>query len=213
MMREGGGPGHAGSSRFAGVIWHKHRGKWLARCQEKQRGYHTTEEAAARAYSKYLKDGIVPVKRREANTSQFTGVSWDKNRFKWRVQCQGMYLSMHTTEAAAARAYDVEAKRRGITLNVIPPIIGGADAGTGPGPGAGGGAGHKRATLKKPATPTTSTKTQLADLKTLVTPAVNKKMKLWDTSPGAAAVRCVMAVLQLAKFDARDKSFHYKIKH
>ena len=53
-----GGGGHVengtrrcGSSAFAGVSWHKHSGKWWAKCGAKSLGYHATEEGAARAYN------------------------------------------------------------------------------------------------------------------------------------------------------------------
>ena len=115
-------------------------------------GHHATEEAAARAYSKYLEDGIDPVKPREATTtSQFTGVHWDTSKNKWKAQCKGTYLGRHATEAAAAQAYNVEAERLGIALNVLPPTTEAACSGAGPGAaararaGAGGGVGPKRA--------------------------------------------------------------------
>jgi hypothetical protein len=144
--------GGAGSSQFMGVSWHKSNNKWQAKCKGKALGLHTTEEAAARAYSKYLEDGSVPVKPREAtNTSQFTGVHWDTSKNKWKAQCKGTYLGRHATEAAAAQAYNVEAERLGIALNVLPPTTEAACSGAGPGAaararaGAGGGVGPKRA--------------------------------------------------------------------
>jgi len=122
------------SSQFTGVSWDKSTNKWKAKCKDTYLGFHTTEEGAARVYNKYLKDGIDPVKRRAASTSQFTGVCWDRN--KWVAKCKGTRLGRHTTEEAAAQAYNVEAERVGRPLNVIPPA-GAAGAGAGPGTGVG----------------------------------------------------------------------------
>jgi len=55
----GSGGDRAGTSQFQGVCWLKKRSKWQAACKKKHLGYHTTEEAAARAYGKYLEDGSV----------------------------------------------------------------------------------------------------------------------------------------------------------
>jgi hypothetical protein len=124
------------SSQLAGVSWHKYTNKWQAGCKGTHLGYHATEEDAVRAYNKYLKDGIDPVKHRDAITSQFTGVSWAKNVNKWRAQCRGRNMGCHATEEGAARAYNVEAERLGIALNVISPA---ASACAGPWCGRGGG--------------------------------------------------------------------------
>ena len=112
----------AGTSRFTGVSWAKSSNTWRARCKGTCLGLHATEEAATSAYIKYLKDGIDPAEHREACTSRFTGVCWDKTRGKWQARCKGKRLGRHTTEEAAARAYNVEAERVGRPLNVIPPV-------------------------------------------------------------------------------------------
>ena len=93
------------TSQFKGVSWIKSRGQWRAVCKGTNLGCHATEEAAARAYTKYLEDGVDPVKRR-GTSSQLPGVSWDKGRGKWRADCKGTYLGSHATEEAAARAYN-----------------------------------------------------------------------------------------------------------
>jgi hypothetical protein len=123
-------------------------------------GYHAAEEEAARAYNKYLEDGIDPVKHHIAMTSQFTGVSWSKSKHKWEAQCKGTCLGCHSTEEAAARAYNVEAERVGRPPNVFPPGGaagagggGGMGAGAGAGADAGAGAGSWRAAPKAPAVP------------------------------------------------------------
>jgi len=135
----------ANTSQCTGVSWHKRQNKWAAASKGTHLGAHTTEAEAARACSKFLKDGIDPVKHREARTSQFKGVSWNKQTSRWRATCTGKYLGSHATEEEAMHAYTVEAERRRRPLNVILPAEAGA-AGTGVGPGAGSlGTGPKRA--------------------------------------------------------------------
>jgi len=139
-LKDGSVPGPAGpTSQFMGVYWDKTKLKWRGTCNGADLGCHATDEDAARAYSKYLEDGIDPVKHREACTSLFKGVSWHKKNNKWRAACQGRTLSYHTTEDSAAQAYNVEAERVGRPFNVI-PLAGAAGAGTGAGVRAGGGA-------------------------------------------------------------------------
>ena len=170
-----------GASQFKGVHWDNNSQKWRADCKGTRLGYHATEEDAVRAISKYLEDGIDPVKHRDATTSQFTGVCWDKARSKWTADCKGKRLTRHATEEAAAQAYNVEAERRGLPLNVISPAGAAgasASAGAGAGPGAGGGANSKRAASKTPAAPATSKKPKRAAPTTLADPAASKKMKL-----------------------------------
>ena len=70
VLKKRGTPGPPSSFQFKGVTWDKSTKKWRAQCKGKRLGYHTTEEDAARAYNKYLKDGSVPG---AACTSQFTG--------------------------------------------------------------------------------------------------------------------------------------------
>ena len=167
----------ASTSQFTGVSWAKAQNKWNAQCKGKHLGYHTTVDDAARAYSKYLKDGVDPVEHQDGNTSQFTGVHRDKNKNRWRAQCKRKDLGVHTSEEAAARAYNVEAERVGRPLNVIPPT-GVAGAGAGAGPGAGSDAVPKRAAPKTPATLTPGKNPKRAAPMTSAAPASSKMMKL-----------------------------------
>jgi hypothetical protein len=160
-----------------GVRWNTREHKWKVQCKDIYLGHHTTEESAARAYNKYLEDGIDPVKHREANTSQFRGVRWNKQSSRWRATCEGRHLGYYTTEAAAAQAYNVEAERIGRPLNVIPPA-GAASTGAGLGADAVGGAGAKRAAPQTQATPATSKKIRRAALTNQAAPAPKNKTKL-----------------------------------
>ena len=120
------------TSQSKGVSWHKLSGKWTAAFKGRHLGLHATEEAAALAYTNYVKDGVDPVTRRD-RTSQFKGVNWHKHRGKWWAKCKGTSLGYHATEEAAAQAYNIEAQRIGITVrNDIPPARD-ADDGTGRG--------------------------------------------------------------------------------
>ena len=91
-------------SHLTGVSWVKGPGKWKASCKGKHLGLHATEEGAAAAYDKYVKDGVVPVKR--PTSSHLKGVSWDKLAGKWRARSEGKHLGHHATEEAAVRACD-----------------------------------------------------------------------------------------------------------
>ena len=131
-LEDGAVPGYARSTQFRGVSWNTNSMKWRAAYKQTYLGLQTTEEGAARAYSQYVKDGVVP---RYAGSSQFTGVSWNTSKGSWQAHCKGTYMGKHTTEAAAAQAYNVEAERLGRPINVIPPAEGAAGAGAGPGAG------------------------------------------------------------------------------
>ena len=162
------------TSQFRGVSWSKSQNKWTAECNGTHLGRHATEEEAARARSKYLEDHIDPVNHREAGTSRFTGVSWDKNRKRWRARCKGKALGYHTTEQAAAQAYNFEAERISLPLNITPPVRAAGTA-TSVGPNAGGGVGTQRAASKPPAIPTTDKRPALTSP---AAPAPTKKVKL-----------------------------------
>ena len=181
------------TSQFKGVSWDKQHMQWKAQYKGTHLGHHATEVEAVRAYNKYLEDGIDPVKHRNASTSQFTGVNWDKNAGKWRVTCKGTYLGLHTSEKSAARSYNVEAKRVGRRLNVIPPA-GAAGVGASAGPSAGGGASAERTAPKTPAAPSTNETTKRAAPTTLAASAPSRTTKLQGTSQGAAGPNGIPAV-------------------
>ena len=49
-------------------------------------------------------------------------MSWDKHAGRWKAICKGRTIGgCHATEEAAAQAYNIEAERLGLPLNVIPP--------------------------------------------------------------------------------------------
>jgi hypothetical protein len=102
-----GGAGRAGASRFKGISWVEDKSKWLACYKGKHLGLHTTEEIAALALCKYLKDGSAskPPDCLGLCSSQFKGVTWNKDKNKWKTECNGTYLGYHATEEDAARAY------------------------------------------------------------------------------------------------------------
>jgi len=74
------------------------------------------------AYDNYVEDGVDPVQHRERSSpsSHFKGVSWHKGSGKWRAVCKNKHLGQHVTEEGAAQAYNIEAERLGLPLNVIP---------------------------------------------------------------------------------------------
>ena len=173
----------AGTSQFKGVSWHKTNGKWRANCKGNELGYHATEEAAARAYNTYVKDGVVPAKKRREGTSEFKGVFWDKRNGKWAATCKRKHLGYHTTEEAAARAYVIEAESLGLPLNVDPPA-GNTDDGNAAAPAA-------RALLSTAASTHTHAAAGSKRVGAPTTSAAPKSKKLrMDTSAGAAAGGC-----------------------
>ena len=62
-------------------------------------------------------------KRHEETFWQFMGVAWNKRDKRWQAYCKGKYLGQHATVEAAAQAYNIEAERLGVPLNVIPPAV------------------------------------------------------------------------------------------
>jgi hypothetical protein len=184
----------AAAIQVKGVSWDNTSGRWKARYEGKYLGVHATEAAAARACNDYVEHGVEP-KLSRASTSQFKGVSWvgtgdtrtshtsrspvgvRPSCGQWMAQCKGVNLGFHATEVAAAHAFNIEAQRLGLPLNIIPPatddggFIAAAAAAAAnaaaaaalevPGPAAyareHAGAGCKRAAQTTPAPPPTKT--------------------------------------------------------
>ena len=132
-----------GSSQFKGVTWSEPYNNWKANSKGKHLGFHATEEQAARAVDDYVTQGIVP--KFNTGSSQFKGVTWSKSNNKWQAKCKNKYLGCNAVEEDAARAYNIEAARLGLTLNVIPPS---RAAGAGAGAGRGRGRGRAQAPVR-----------------------------------------------------------------
>jgi hypothetical protein len=78
-------------------------------------------------YKEELEHEEAPVEHKEG-TSEFSGVSWDTSRGRWRAECCGKTLGHHATEWAAAGTYNIEAGYLGLPLNVISPAGDGNDS-------------------------------------------------------------------------------------
>ena len=133
------------SSRFRGVSRYKRSGKWMASVHvpgegECYLGTFELEEEAARARDAELRrrnladrglnfptggerpaTAAAPASRGPRGTSRFRGISWVKQKRKWKA---GLYVSgektprflgYHATEEDAARAYDAEVRRAGLS--------------------------------------------------------------------------------------------------
>jgi hypothetical protein len=124
-------PSH--SSQYRGVSWDKSKSKWAAAISAQGRnisiGRFTSEETAARAYDaaarKYhgeeafqnFPGEMVEVRKdpRSNKTSQYRGVSWNKNKKKWdvsiRVNGKTVFRACFASESDAAHAYDIAARQ------------------------------------------------------------------------------------------------------
>ena len=110
-------PPHETSSQHRGVSWSKGKQKWRAtiggtntnRKKTKQQflGYFDDEEAAGAAYRHAMAGGALPEKI--AVSSQYPGVSWAKDRHKWRANItvggKQHGLGHFDDEQLAAQAY------------------------------------------------------------------------------------------------------------
>lgn len=51
------------------------------------------------------------LKRKGKTSSKYKGVSWNKEKKKWTVNCKAQFISYFTNEIEAAKIYDEAAKR------------------------------------------------------------------------------------------------------
>ena len=118
------------TSHFKGVCWHNN--KWKAFCGKTHLGVYTTEEEAAQAYNieaarlgrslnVIRPAGAAGAVAQQKFSSQFRGVNRVKDKNSWRAHCRGVSMGSYNTEEGAAKAYNVEAARLGLTLNIITP--------------------------------------------------------------------------------------------
>ena len=106
-----------GSSKYPGVCWHKATNKWVSYIningKKKQLGLFTSEEEAHEAYQKALKiyheGGDLSFMETKIPTSQYKGVSWNKNKNKWvsyiKINGKKKHLGYFTSEEEAYEAY------------------------------------------------------------------------------------------------------------
>ena len=105
-----------GSSKYVGVSWNKINKKWRAYIhtggKRKHLGSFTNELEASEAYKKalYNFENGLPIERKEVKTSSIhKGVSWYKDRKKWKAQIQingkRKNLGSFTSEIDAHHAY------------------------------------------------------------------------------------------------------------
>ena len=106
-----------GTSKYTGVYWDKVKNKWVSQITingiPKHLGYFFSEEEAHEAYQNALKiyhdGGDLSFMEIRIPTSQYKGVSWEKNANKWRTQItingKLKHLGLFTSEEAAAEVY------------------------------------------------------------------------------------------------------------
>jgi hypothetical protein len=104
------------SSKYVGVCWNKNNNKWVSTIyfngENKHLGCFNCELAAAKAYQDALKsiENNTEIKVKEVVwSSKYKGVSWYKNRNKWRstikIKGKTYHLGYFDCELAAAKSY------------------------------------------------------------------------------------------------------------
>lgn len=112
--------------RINGKNWHAHRlawlhvfGQWPQDCLDHINGYRADNRINNLRECNYVQNGQNRASER-GSTSSFVGVSWDKEKHKWRacIRAQGKNISLgyYLSEAEAAHSYAV-AKRDLHTFN------------------------------------------------------------------------------------------------
>ena len=106
-----------GTSQYSGVTWHKATNKWRSQIRigdkRKQLGLFISEEEAHEVYQNALKiyhdGGDLSFMETRIPTSQYSGVTWDKNTNKWKsyitINGKKKHLGSFTSEEEAAEAY------------------------------------------------------------------------------------------------------------
>ena len=106
-----------GASQYSGVTWHKATNKWRSQIRigdkRKQLGLFISEEEAHEVYQNALKiyhdGGDLSFMETRIPTSQYSGVTWDKNTNKWKsyitINGKKKHLGSFTSEEEAAEAY------------------------------------------------------------------------------------------------------------
>lgn len=105
-----------GTSMFVGVYFCKSYKKWISKIQVNGKqvslGYFDTENSAKEVYEdalKLLENGNTSFVKFNKKSSQYKGVSWDKNRNKWLVQLKinykKIFIGRYETESEANEAY------------------------------------------------------------------------------------------------------------
>ena len=109
-----------GSSQYTGVIRNKNTNKWHSYIKingkQKHLGLFTSEEEAHEAYQKALKiyhdGGDLSFMETRITSSQYKGVSWNKNTNKWvsyiTINGKTKHLGLFISEEEAYEAYQKE---------------------------------------------------------------------------------------------------------
>ena len=111
------------TSQYKGVFWDKNSNKWKSQIKingkKKYLGYFTSEEDAAEVYQNALKmynEGDLSFMETRIPSSQYKGVSWNKNANKWmsciKINGKNKNLGLFTSEEQAYDAYQKALKEK-----------------------------------------------------------------------------------------------------
>jgi len=123
---------HSKSSSYKYVTWHKKAGKWQAtlltkRGKAQHCGFHSNEEDAARALNAKCVELRIPVIHPQLEEpvvkkpkSEFIGVSWEKNKRKWRGRVcykgKNVFVGYFVDDRNAAVAVNGKCRELGIPI-------------------------------------------------------------------------------------------------